>query len=166
MPIGLLVIGLFLAQCSASDNETWQEPTKGLVTTVKEVSEGEYKILSEETVPYVRDSRVIVENLDGETASYTLDEVKMIQQVTSDTSSVGRPFRSASHGYFGYLIMGRMMSGGSGISSSAYVSPAAHQKASTGAGTTLRNSARSVSRPSGRSGSGFGGSRSSRSYGG
>lgn len=161
----LIIAGLFFAQCSASDNETWQEPTQGVVTTVKEVSPGEYKIADETTVPRVADSRVIVQNLNGEENSYTLEEVKMIQEIAPDTSAVNRPFRSAGSGFFGYLLLGRMMMGRS-PSAGAYVNQSAYNKANSTTGTSLRNSARTVSRPGGRSGSNYGGSRSTRSVGG
>ena len=165
LPALLLSAGLFFAQCSPTDNETWQEPTQGVVTTVKEVSPGEYKIADETTVPRVADSRVIVQNMDGEENSYTLEEVKMIQQIAPDTSEVNRPFRSAGSGFFGYLLLGRMMMGRT-PSAGAYVNQAAYNRANNTTGSALRNSARTVSRPGGRSGSNYGGSRSTRSVGG
>ena len=161
----LLVIGLFFAQCSASDNETWQEPTKGVITTVREVAPGDYKIADETVVPRVEDSRVIVQPLDAEEVTYTLDQVKLMQQVLPDTAQAARPFRSAGSGFFGYLILGRMMMGRT-PSAGAYVDRQTYNKANTQTGSALRNSARTVSRPSTRARSNYGGSRSTRSVGG
>lgn len=163
IPALTLIGGLYFAQCSASDNETWQEPTQGVVTTVKEVSPGDYKIESEEPVSTVAESRVIVENMEGETTTYTLDQVKMIQQMVPDTAAVNRPFRSAGMGFFGYMMLGRMMTR---PSAGAYTSPQAHQQATSRTGSALTRTSRTVSRPGARSTGGYGGNRSTRSVGG
>lgn len=156
----LLSVGLGLSLFSCGNNtETIQVPTEGLITTVKEVSTDNFKIESEEPVANIADSRVIVEDLAGDRDTFTLDEAKMMAQVADPDSREGRPFRSAGMGYFGFLMLSRM---GSTPSAGAYVNSGAHQSATSNAGTRMKSSARSTT----RSKSGFGGGKSTRSFGG
>jgi len=152
-------LGFSLFSCGSGD-EAIQVPTEGLITTVTEVSSDDFKIVSEESVDLVEDSRLIVEKMSGERDTFTLEQAKLITQVTSDTSAVRRPFRSAGMGYFGFLMLGRM--GGHSVNSGAYVNNGAYNKASSTSGSRLTNSARSTT----RSRSGFGGGKSTRSFGG
>ncbi len=152
-------LGLTLFSCGGSDTETVQVPTEGLITTVKEISTDNYKIDSEVPVDNIADSRIIVEDLEGMRDTFTLDEAKLISQVTDPNSSQGRPFRSAGLGYWGFLMMGRM---GGTPSAGAYTNGAAHQSATNKAGTRMATSARTTT----RSKSGFGSGKSSRSFGG
>ncbi|WP_020568613.1 hypothetical protein [Neolewinella persica] len=152
-------LGFFLFGCGLGD-ETIQVPTEGLITTVTEVSPDDYKIASEESVDLVEDSRIIVEKMSGARDTFTLEQAKLITQVSSDTSAVSRPFHRAGMGYFGFLMLGRM--GGHSVNSGAYVNNGAYNKASNTAGSRLTNSARSTT----RSRSGFGGGKSTRSFGG
>lgn len=151
-------LGLSLFSCG-SDTETVQVPTEGLITTVKEVSTDNYKIASEVPVDQIADSRIIVEDLEGARDTFTLEEAKLMNQVTDPNSREGRPFRSAGMGYWGFLMLGRM---GGTPSSGAYVNSNAHQRATSSAGTRMSSSARSTT----RSKSGFGSGKSSRSFGG
>ncbi|MFT4685845.1 MAG: hypothetical protein ACJATN_000997 [Neolewinella sp.] len=156
----LLTVGLGLTTFSCgSDSDTVEVPTEGLVTTVKEVSTGDFKIESEVPVSNIADSRVIVEDLGGNRDTFTLDEAKMVSQVADPDSRAGRPFRSAGMGYFGFLMLSRM---GRTPSAGAYINNGAHQSATSNAGSSMRNSARSTT----RSKSGFGGGKSTRSFGG
>lgn len=156
----LLSAGLGLTAFSCgSGNEAIDVPTEGLITTVKEVSADDFKIESEVPVANIADSRVIVEDLAGGRDTFTLDEAKLISQVADPDSREARPFRSAGMGYFGFLMLSRM---GRTPSSGAYVNSGAHQSATNNAGTRMKSSARSTT----RSKSGFGGGKSTRSFGG
>lgn len=155
-----LSFGLFSCGSSEPETEVWQVPTEGLVTTVTEVDPDEYRILSEDPVPMIEDSRIIVENMEGTRDTFTLDEAKLM--AADSTSASSRPFRSAGMGFFGYLMIGRMLSGG--VNSSAYVNNGAYNKATSTAGTSMSNSARPVTRT--KSGFGSSSSKSTRSFGG
>lgn len=156
----LVSVGLGLSLFSCVAEETYQEPTEGLITTVTEVSPDDYKIASEESIDRIEDSRIIVEKMSGARDTFTLEEAKLITQVSSDTSAVSRPFRHAGLGYWGFLMLGRM--GGHSVNSGAYVNNSAYSKASATAGSRLTNSARTTT----RSRSGFGAGKSTRSFGG
>jgi len=110
-------------------------------------------------VANIADSRIIVENIEGMRDTFTLDEAKLISQVTDPNSSQGRPFRSAGMGYWGFLMLNRM---GGTPSAGAYTNGAAHQNATSKAGSRMKSSARSTTRTK----SGFGSGKSTRSFGG
>lgn len=157
-------LGFALFSCGGSSGNAdsgWDEPTTGLVTTVKEVNAGEFKIASEKPVPTVADSRIIVQPMSGKVDTFTLDEAKLIE-TSSDSTHRRSGVRSARLGFFGYLMLGRMMGGRP--SSSAYVNSNAYNRASSGAGTSMRSAARRVGGTSRNSG--FGSGRSTRSVGG
>ena len=151
-------LGITLFSCG-SDTETIEVPTEGLITTVKEVSAGDFKIESEVPVDAVADSRIIVEDLAGDRDTFTLDQAKLMSQVADPDSNEGRSMRSAGMGYWGFLMLGRM---GGTPSAGAYVDSNAHQRATSNAGTRMSSSAKSTT----RSKSGFGGGKSTRSFGG
>lgn len=153
-------LGLGLLSCGGgSETETVVVPTQGLITTVTEVSEDNYKIASEVPVDRVEDSRIIVEEMSGERDTFTLEQAKLMEQIGDPDSTEGRPFRSAGLGYWGFLMLGRM---GGTPSMGAYASPAAHQQATNTAGSRMRSTARTTTRTR----SGFGAGRSTRSFGG
>lgn len=154
-------LGLSLFNCGGSDSEGWDEPTTGLITKVKEVNAGEFKIESEDPVPTVADSRIIVEPLQGKMDTFTLEEAKLVA-TTDSTSSSGRGVRSARMGFFGYLMIGRMIGGGP--RSSAYTNANAYNNANNRAGNTMRSTSRRVGGSSRNSG--FGSGKSTRSVGG
>lgn len=131
------------------------EPTEGVITTVEEVSPDEYKIASEEVVPNPVDSRIVINKLDGSSESYTLEEAKQIQQTEPESSRAYSPFRSAMLGYWGFLMLNRI---GSRPPASAYTSNRAYQQATTSTGSRLSTTSRARS--------GFGGGKSTRSFGG
>jgi len=153
-------LGLTLFSCGSGEpeTETWEVPTQGLITTVKEVSTDDYKIASEEPVSQIADSRIIVEDMAGMRDTFTLDQAKLM--ASDSTSASSRPFRSARMGFFGYLMLGRMMGGGP--RSSAYVNNNAYNRAGNTAGNSMRSSSRKVTRTK----SGFGAGKSTRSFGG
>ena len=155
--------GVLLFSCTTSTEE-WNEPTTGVITTVREVAPDDFKIVSEDPVPSVADSRIIINPLQGPSDTLTLDEAKAIA-ATGDTTSTGqgrenRAVRRAGMGFFGYMMLGRMMGG---VNRGAYVNNNAYNRATSGTGSRMRNSARRVGGSSRNTG--FGG-RSSRSVGG
>ena len=155
---------LLLFNCGGYDSEGgWDEPTTGVITTVKEVGAGDFKIASEEPVATVEESLLIIEPLQGPNDTLTLAEAKAI--AAQDTSSSNqntqnRAVRRSGMGFFGYMMLGRMMGG---INRGAYVNSGAYSRASSTTGSRMQSSARRVG-GSGRN-SGFGG-RSTRSVGG
>lgn len=155
LPLSLTV---GLTSCETATDEG-SEPTEGVITTVEEVSPGDYKIASEEVVPTPADSRIVINNMDGTSESYTLEEAKLIeQQMQSDSTGNSRaysPFRSAMLGYFGFMMLNRM---GSRPSPAAYTNSRAYQQSTGNVGSRLNSTSRARS--------GFGGGRSTRSFGG
>lgn len=154
-------LGLGLLSCGSGDEyETVVVPTEGLITTVKEVNAGDFKIESEVPVDQLADSRIVVNTLKGSSDTFTLEEAQLIQQIMPDTARQNRPFRTAGLGFWGYMMLGRM--GGHTPSAGAYVNNDAYNRANNNAGSRLRSSGKSVTRAK----SGFGGGKSSRSFGG
>ena len=150
----ILLLSLAFTACSSSGEEG-SEPTQGVITTVEEVSPDEYKIASEEVVPTPADSRIIVQDLNGSTETYTLDQAKRIEQTQPDSSRVRRPFRTAMMGYWGFVMLNRI---GSRPGAGAYKNSAAHQRATSNTGNSLNRTSRARS--------GFGSGKSTRSFGG
>lgn len=149
-----LSLGLF--RCGSDGvGQEGDEPTQGVITTVEEVAAGDFKIASEEVVPSPEDSRIIVNELSGASDTFTLAEARQIQETSSDTSRVRRPFRSAMLGYWGFMMLNRV---GSRPSAGAYTSNTAYQRATSQTGSSLTRTARSRS--------GFGSGSSTRSFGG
>lgn len=144
----LLLCFVYLTACDATGEEAGSEPTQGIVTTVEEVSPNEYKIASEEVVPTPADSRIVVQDLDGTTETYTLDQARAIEQTAPDSSRVHRPFRTAMLGYWGFIMLNRM---GGRPPASAYKNNAAYQRATTTAGSKLSTTSRARSGFGGRS---------------
>ncbi len=142
------------------ETEVVSTPTQGVVTTVKEVREGEFKIEDEEAVPTPDDSRIIAKWSDSTVDTFTLDEARLEEE----SGRRGGFMTAASYGLMGYM-MGRSM-GGFRPSSGAYVDQKTYNKVSNGAGARMQQTAKrtTISKPK----SGFGGksSSSSRSYGG
>ncbi|MEM6769534.1 MAG: hypothetical protein AAF597_03020 [Bacteroidota bacterium] len=153
-------LGLGLLSCG-SNTETVQEPTQGLVTTLTEVSDGDFRIASEETVPNVTDSKIILNKLDGTSETITLGEARMMTTADSTrySSEQRRAVRRSSGGFFWFMMYNRM--GGHTPRASAYASQSAYNRSST-AGNSVRSTAKSTTRTR----SGFGKSSSGRSSGG
>jgi hypothetical protein len=152
---------------SCGNNVQYEEeevPTQGLITTVREVQQNEFKIEDETPVPDTSQSLIIAKYLDGSIDTFTLAEARFMKQ-SDDTGRSGGIMRAASYGFFGYMI-GRSMMGGFRPSAAAYTDPNTYQRVNNSTGNTIRSSTQRVSRPSSGSRSGYGNSRSSRSYGG
>lgn len=160
----LSTLALALFNCGGSDSaDSWDEPTTGVITTVREVNAGDFKIVSEDPVPRVSDSRIIVQPLDGKIDTFTLQEAKVIAAQSDTTSTRNRAVRRSRLGFFGYMMLGRMTSGSS-VSRGAYISDNAYNRTNSTTGNQVRSSARRVGGASRNSG--FGSGRSSRSFGG
>ena len=140
------------------ENEVVETPTQGVITTVKEVSEGEFKIEDEVAVSNPKDSRIVAKWSDSTIDTFTLDEARVEQE----SGSRGGFMTAASYGMMGYM-MGRSM-GAFRPSSGAYVDQKSYNKAANGAGKSMKQTAKrtTISKPK----SGFGGGGSSRSHGG
>jgi hypothetical protein len=64
-----------------------QEPTKGIVTTLEEQSNGEYSVVEEQVVGTRDSSRVIVRKLDGTQQELTLDQARTLVNPSDTTSN-------------------------------------------------------------------------------
>ena len=175
------LLALALAACGGStervDEQRMEE--KGIITTVREVKEGEFKIEDEEMVEQKSASAIIAKYADNTTDTIPLSEAKrMMQDSTAAQASQDTTHRRhryyhrrtsllgvASYGLMGYM-MGRSM-GSFRPRPGAYVNRSTYQRVSSTTGSRFRNatSRSSSSRPS-KGKSGYGGSRSTRSYGG
>lgn len=161
---GSLLISGFMACNSGPQYELSEtlDPTQGVITEVKEMEKDLFRITDETIVPLKEDSRIIAEYLDGVRDTFTLEEAKLIDTEGQSETHYHRSGMSGvlMGGMMGYM-MGRSLS--SPINRAAYASQSAYQK-STGASSSMRSTAtrRTVRTPK----TGFGGSRSTRSYGG
>lgn len=163
-------LGLGLFSCG-SDTETVKEPTEGVVTTLTEVSPGDFRIVSETAVPRPEDSRIILNKMDSTTQVITLTEAQAM--LGSDSTRYSQQQRSAvrrsSGGFFFFMMYNRM--GGHTPRAGSYVNSQAYNR-SAGVGSSLNNSARTTTRTRSGFGSKSSGSSSrstgssSRSFGG
>jgi hypothetical protein len=155
-----------LSSCGSNvEYEEAEVPTQGLITTVQEVQPDEFKIEDEVPVPDTSQSLIIAKYLDGGIDTFTLTEARLMQQQQNTSSRGSGIMRAASYGFFGYMI-GRSMSRGFRPSATAYTDPNTYNRVNNSTGNTIRSTSQRVSRPSSGSRSGYGTSRSSRSYGG
>ncbi len=133
-------------------------PTQGIVTEVKEMEKDLFKITDETIVDTKADSRIIAEYIDGARDTFTLEEAKLVNaENPTRLSSMSGVLMGGMMGY----MLGKSMS--TPVSKSAYANNSAYSKSNTST-TNLKSSATrtTVSKPK----SGFGSSKSSRSYGG
>lgn len=162
---------------SSDDSESEQEwvteevvtPTEGMITTMQEVSQGEFKIADETVTPNPADSRIIANYMDGTIDTFTLAEAQMLANADNttaqDTTRRSRRgsslVRMAMWGYFGYM-MGRS----TGPRAGAYVDNKTYNKVSNGAGQRMNSTMQRTTtrKPTGKSG--YGSGKSTRSYGG
>lgn len=144
------------------------EPTEGVITTVDEVEADLFKISDEEVVPLKEDSRIIANYLDGASDTFTLAEARLIDTTITDRSNPRyrhSMIRSVIWGGAMGYMMGRSMR--SPLMRGSYRSDAAYNRASTSR-TRMSSTAsrRTVTKPSRSNRTGYGKSRSTRSYGG
>ena len=153
--------------CGGSSTEyTIQEKvelTKGLITTLKEVSTNRYLIEDEKVVEEKADSRIIAKNMDGSIDTFKLDEVSMREIPPERRQAISSPLMGGLMGYY----LGRSLS--VAPSPGVYTNNSTFNRVNSTAGSTLSQTAKrtTVRTPRPRnSSSGYGGSRSGRSYGG
>lgn len=164
---------LSLTACGSGSSEEEEYVTeevveyhKGLITELQEVEEGQFKIIDEQLTENPDSSWVYAHNLDGTTDTLSLAHVKLIDSVTQGdtTSRHGSLNRTLRSGFFGYML-GRSL--GSPTSASAYANPGVHSRVAQTTGNAFTSSSTVSTRRvpvSGRSG--FGGGKSTRSFGG
>ena len=165
--IGALAFSSFsmvFTSCGSSEQqyteETKYELTQGLITEVEEVEKELFKITDETSVPLVEDSRIIATYLDGVRDTFTLEEAKLVDADNPRRSSMRGVLMGGMMGYY----MGRSLS--SPINKGAYKSPATYQKATKTTSTLKQSAKRTTVRRPVNSSKGFGGGKSTRSYGG
>jgi len=154
----LLVFGLYGSLTGCGSEEMVEVPTKGLITTVKEVQTDQFKIEDEVPVNTIAESRIIAKYMNGNIDTFTIEQAKLYEQSGGSGRGI---YRAASAGFFGYMI-GRSMS--RRPSSGAYVDQKTYDKVNKGAGNTVRSTAKRTPKPSSGK-SGYGG-KSTRSFGG
>jgi hypothetical protein len=159
---------VFSLFCGKSGEEEMVEvPTKGLITTVLEVEKDQFKIEDEQAVENPEQSLIIAKFMDNHTDTFTLEEAKLVEAQEASGSStgvMGSVVRAAGFGYLGYMLGSRMGGmGGAAPAASAYTNPGVHSRVSSSAGNSVRSSMTRVPRSGS---SGFGGGRSTRSFGG
>mgnify|MGYP002335649520 CR=1 FL=1 len=171
-----LVLALILSGCGGAQRV---DQDAGIVTTVREVSEGEFKIEDEQMVESKSASAIIAKYADNTTDTIPLSEMQQmmndstLSQAAQDTTHHrhhhyrrhSSMFSIVSYGMMGYML-GRSRSSFR-PRPSAYVNQSTYQRVSSTTGTRFRNatSRTTSSRPS-KGKSGYGGSRSTRSSGG
>jgi hypothetical protein len=168
--LALVILGMNF--CSGGEQqETYSEevvtPGQGLITTVKEVEADKFLIEDEQTIDDPKASLIIAKYMDSTTDTFTLAEAKLQSDTTSNSYRRSSVFRMASFGLMGYML-GRNM-GSYRPRSSAYVDQNTYNRVNNNAGQSMQRTAKRSTvqrtRPSGGK-SGYGGSRSTRSYGG
>jgi hypothetical protein len=162
--VAVVTIALaLLVSCSDSVTEEQVEFTQGVITFMEEVTPEQYKIVDEQIVADKAESKIITQYLDGHRDTMSLYEAQVVNQDTS-TQQRSHYHRTYYGGLMGYYL-GRSHS--IPPSPGVYQDPNTYNRVQNNAGSTLQRTARrtTVSRPS-RSSSGFGSSKSSRSYGG
>lgn len=159
--IGTAFVMTGLVSCGDNTEYTTEEvldPTQGIVTEVKEMQKDLFRITDETIVATKADSRIIAEYLDGQRDTFTLEEARLV-----DAENPTR--RSSMNGILMGGLMGYMMgkSMNTPVSKSAYANNSAYSKSNSST-SNLRSTAKrtTVRKPK----SGFGGSKSTRSYGG
>lgn len=115
-----VAVAALLAGATACNNDNgsdWEEvqveaPTKGVVTTLEEVSGGEYSIVDEQVVERPEDSRVVIKRLNGTVDTLNLDQARAFVN-PSDTTSNHQSYTHVHHHGLGRTLwwgaMGYMM---------------------------------------------------------
>lgn len=166
-----LFLSALLASCSDPENnyssDTPVGPTEGLITRVRETEEDVFKIVDEVPIADPSQSLIVTEYLDGKMDTMTVAMAAAMDTTARDTTKQQRSHRSASRGFFFFMMYRSMWGGSHRPSPGAYVDNNAYRRVNNTTGTTLRNSAaRSTSSGGARAKSGFGSGRSTRSSGG
>ncbi|HNL07537.1 MAG TPA: hypothetical protein PKH93_08185 [Chitinophagales bacterium] len=123
------LLALNLGACSDGNyDQTQQEQqqqlvrqeqySKGVITHIKEVADGEFKIVDETTIENPNDSRVIIENKDGKIDTLNLEQAKTIVMKSDSYNSYHSPSNSMLSTVLWWSFMGNMM--GRSFSAPAY----------------------------------------------
>jgi len=157
-------LSLVFTSCGSSEQEyteeTKYELTQGLITEVEEVEKELFKITNETNVPEIADSRIIATYLDGVKDTFTLEEARLVDADNPRRRSMNGVLMGGMMGYY----MGRSLS--SPVNRGAYKTPSAYQKATKTTSTLKQTAKRTTVRRPVNSSKGFGGGKSTRSYGG
>jgi hypothetical protein len=165
-----LTIASALTFTSCGDNVQYVEEekvelTKGLVTEVEEVAENDFRIIDERVVENKEDSRVIAHYMDGSVDTMLVSQVQQTgTQQDSTYRRRGGMSRILMGGLMGYY-MGRSMN--TPPSAGVYKDANTYNRVNSSAGNTLNQTAKrtTVRRPT-TTRKGYGGGKSTRSYGG
>ncbi len=163
--LGLYILFNFFGSRGGGDDyieETLEDPTQGIICHIEEQKQDLFRITDEEIIDVKEDSRIYATYLDGSMDTFTLEEVRLIEANNPRASALRA---IAMGGMLGYM-MGRPM--GSGLTRNSYANQSAYDKSSSSGRSQLRSTSRktTVRKPNPSSKTGFGSSRSSRSYGG
>lgn len=175
---GALIALLALSSCGGAERVGPTSYEDGLVTTVRETSDGTFKIEDEKPVSQKSASAIIAKYADNTVDTIPLSEA---QQIMADSTAQAKNDSTSRHhnshyhrrsslvsvayyGYMGYML-GRSRS--YGPSPGVYMDQRTYQRVNNTTGSRFRNatSRSTTSKPS-KSKSGYGSSRSTRSYGG
>ncbi|MEL6636954.1 MAG: hypothetical protein AAFW73_00130 [Bacteroidota bacterium] len=138
-------------------------PTQGLATILQETEPELFKIEDEQPLASTEESIIVAKYLDGQIDTFTLAEVRLMEQSTGTSPRNRSLVRAASAGFFGYML-GRSMS--SPVRSSAYMDQKTYNRVNSTTGNQVRSTTSRTTRAKPSSGkSGYGG-KSTRSYGG
>jgi hypothetical protein len=156
-----VAIGMFVIYNACFRKEEVDEvPTEGLITTVKEVEAEKFKIEDEQPAVHPDSSLIIAKYLDGKIDTFTLEEARLVEAGGGASSGLARAaMMAAGAGFLGYM-MGRSMS--SRPSPAAYTNQGTYDRVNNSTGNRLHSTASRTP----KSRSGFGGGRSTRSFGG
>lgn len=163
-----LLAFVFLYNCGGSSSEVEYEevvlPTEGLITVVKEVETDLFKIDDEITIPETEQSLIVANYLDSTSDTFTLAEARLME-ANGYPGRSGSVMRAASYGLFGYMIA-RNLSGTRRPQRGAYTSQKAYDKSQTSSQKLNQTASRTRRVKPGSGKSGYGSSKSTRSFGG
>ncbi len=167
-----LALAVALAGLLTGCGSSSQEADTGIITVVREVADGEFRIEDEQIAPSKSASAIIAKYADNTTDTIPLSEAERVMASGEAAADTSRHYyrrnslvTMASYGLMGYML-GRRTGSFSPVSS-AYVDPQTYQRVNNTTGNTFRNATarQTSSRPS-KGSSGYGGARSTRSSGG
>lgn len=123
-----LMSSLLSCQSSQDEGVSYEEvnvtePTKGVISKVKEVRAGEYELIEEQIIDNQADSKFIIENLDGTTKELSVQEAQaLVKEEDKDSTQVTRRYGNSGFGGLGSMLwwsgMGYML--GRSMSSPGY----------------------------------------------
>jgi hypothetical protein len=159
-----------LTSCGSSSST--EEADTGIITVVREVADGEFRIEDEQIAPTKSASAIIAKYADNTIDTIPLSEAQLVMSSGEAASDTSRHYyrrnslvTMASYGLMGYMLGRRM--GSFSPMPSAYVDPQTHQRVNNTTGNTFRNAtARQTSSSPSKGRSGYGGGSSTRSSGG